>query len=78
MEKRIIQLETLSALQDQTLETLNQEVFQQQQDLLRLQRRIEILEKKLSELDQNAPLSGNEKPPHYWVFFLIPYVEGIW
>ena len=61
----MIQLETLSALQDQTLETLNQEVFQQQQDLLRLQRRIETLEAKLSELDQNAPLSGNEKPPHY-------------
>jgi SlyX protein len=65
MEKRIIQLETLSALQDQTLETLNEEVFQQQQDLLRLQRRIDMLEKKLSELDQSGPISANEKPPHY-------------
>ena len=65
MEKRIIQLEMLSALQEEMLSTLNQEVFRQQQDLARLQRRISTLEEKLSELDQANEVGGNEKPPHY-------------
>jgi len=65
MEERIIKLETLSALQDETIITLNQELFRQQQDILRLTRRVEALEKKLTELDQPHEIGGNEKPPHY-------------
>jgi SlyX protein len=65
MEKRIIQLETLSALQDEMLQALNQEVFRQQQDLARLQRRIETLEKKFAEIAAAEEIGGNEKPPHY-------------
>lgn len=65
MEERIIQLETLSALQDETIATLNQELFRQQQDTLRLTRRLEALENKLAEFDQPNEIGGNEKPPHY-------------
>ena len=65
MEKRINQLEALSALQDETLTALNQEVFRQQQDIVRLQRRVDTLEKKLAEFDQADEIGGNEKPPHY-------------
>lgn len=65
MEERIIKLETLSAMQDETIATLNQEVFRQQQDIVRMQRRIDVLEKKLGELKPADEIAGNEKPPHY-------------
>ena len=65
MEERIIQLETLSALQDETIATLNHELFRQQQDMLKLIRRINALEKKIAEFEQPDQIAGNEKPPHY-------------
>jgi uncharacterized coiled-coil protein SlyX len=65
MEKRIIQLETLSALQDETIAQLNKELFRQQQDFNRVLRRLESLEQKLEELQQSDQIAGNEKPPHY-------------
>jgi uncharacterized coiled-coil protein SlyX len=65
MEERMIQLETLSALQDDTIATLNQEIFRQQQDILQLTRRIAALEKKFSEFDPPNEIGGHEKPPHY-------------
>ena len=65
MEKRIIQLESLSALQDETISTLNRELFRQQQDILKLTRRLGTLEEKLAEVDQPDDIAGNEKPPHY-------------
>jgi len=65
VEKRIIKLETLSAIQDETLRELNEELFRQQQDLARLQRRIEAIEQKMAELGDPEPVAGNERPPHY-------------
>ena len=65
MEKRLIQLETLSALQDETIGKLNKEIFRQQQDLARLQRRIIAIEQKMTELGDPEPVGGNERPPHY-------------
>ena len=65
MEERIIQLETLSALQDETIVTLNQEIFRQQQDILQLKRRLDSLEQKLAEFTPGNEIGGNEKPPHY-------------
>lgn len=65
MEKRIIQLEALSAMQDGTIEELNAEIFRQQQDMARLRRRIETIEAKLAESGAPPKIAGNEKPPHY-------------
>ena len=65
MEERIIQLETLSAMQDETIRQLNEEIFQQQQDLTKLRARLELLEKKVAELDEPGQIAGNERPPHY-------------
>jgi uncharacterized coiled-coil protein SlyX len=65
MEERIIQLESLAALQDKTIGTLNEELFRQQQDIARLQRRIEAIEQKMAELGDSEPVGGNERPPHY-------------
>ncbi len=65
MEERINQLESLTALQDNTLAQLNNEVFRQQQDIARLRQRIEALEKKLEQIDQPDEIAGNERPPHW-------------
>jgi len=61
----MIKLETLAALQDETIRELNEELFRQQQDLVRVQRHLDALEKKISELDQPGEIAGNERPPHY-------------
>lgn len=65
MEKRIIQLETLSALQDNAITELNTELFRQQKDTNALKQRIERLEKKILELHQPDEIAENERPPHY-------------
>jgi len=65
MEDRINQLETLAALQDETIAALNTELFRQQRDMAGLQHRIEMLEKKMGQLTQPDEIAGNERPPHW-------------
>ncbi|MDF7825814.1 SlyX family protein [Pontiellaceae bacterium B12227] len=65
MEERIIQLETLSALQDQTIQSLNDEIYRQQQDISRLREQLDQLEKKLLEIGEPDQIAGIERPPHY-------------
>ncbi len=65
MEKRIIQLETIVAMQDETLAGLGAELYRQQQELARLARRIEALEGRLADLANPPPAAGDERPPHW-------------
>ena len=65
MKDRIVELESLSAMQDKTIRELNTELYRQQQDLTRLRDRIELLEKKITEIDEPGEIAGNERPPHY-------------
>ena len=65
MEERLIKLETISAMQDEMITKLNGEIFQQQQDIVRLRRRIDDLERRLGEMEEPGEIGGNEKPPHY-------------
>jgi SlyX protein len=65
MKQRIIKLESLFAQQDQVIETLNQELFRQQQEMDRLKQRIVVLSEKLSSFESSEEIAGNEKPPHY-------------
>lgn len=65
MEERIIKLESLSAMQDETIGKLHEELYRQQQDATRLLRRIEALEKRLAQFGEPEEPGGNEKPPHY-------------
>ncbi|MEN9359924.1 MAG: SlyX [Verrucomicrobiota bacterium] len=61
LEKRLIKLEGLAAMQDHQLEQLNQLVYSQQQAL-------DLLEKKFRQLQHQSLSSletGNQKPPHY-------------
>ncbi len=65
MEERINQLESLTALQDNTISELNTEVFRQQQDIRRLQQRLDDLENRVEELKAPDRIADNEKPPHW-------------
>ena len=65
MNERIIKLESLAAMQDETIDKLNKELYRQQQDFARLQQRIEILEQKMTEFGEPDSIAGNERPPHY-------------
>ena len=65
MEERINQLESLTALQDKTIAELNAEIFRQQQDIRRLQQRLDALEERFAELREPDRIADNEKPPHW-------------
>lgn len=65
METRIIQLESLAAMQDQTILNLNEEIYRQQQDISRLSQRLEAVEERLRELQNGEDIAGNERPPHW-------------
>ena len=61
MEKRLIKLEGLAAMQDHQLDQLNQLVYAQQQALDQMEKKI----RQLQQQAQAAPDAGNQKPPHY-------------
>jgi len=61
----MVQLETLSALQDETIRSLNEEIFRQQQDISKLWKRLNMLEEKLKDAQNPEEIAGNERPPHY-------------
>ncbi len=65
MKERFNQLESLLALQDDTIAALNTEVFHQQRDIAALQRRIAALEERLEQLAEPGEIAGSEKPPHW-------------
>lgn len=65
MEEQIINLEIISALQDETIAKLHEEIYQQQKDQAMLIRRIEKLEQKVANIDEQDPIGANERPPHY-------------
>jgi SlyX protein len=67
MENRLIELETRIAFQEHTVQELNTVVARQQQDLLQLQREIEVLRARLQAL-ADSPVAGRSEetpPPHY-------------
>ena len=65
MQERIIKLESIAAMQDETLSRLSAELFRQQQDISGLKRQIETLKQRLAEVGDPGGIAGNEKPPHY-------------
>jgi len=65
MEDRIIQLESLSAMQDETIRSLHDELFEQQKEIGRLRARMEQVEQQLAELTEPGPISEDQRPPHW-------------
>lgn len=64
-EERLIQLESLSALQDRTIQQLNEELYTQQKMIRMLQERMEQMEQRVQILGEPGRIAGQERPPHY-------------
>ncbi len=65
LSERIDALEMRLTYQDVTIETLNQTIAEQWQQIDALTRRIAELRERLREAESNVPRTGNEPPPHY-------------
>ena len=65
-EKRITELETKLAYQEDTLQTLNDIVYQQQQQIDQLQKTCKHLLERIRCLpDPDNEIQIDETPPHY-------------
>ena len=67
-EERLVEIETKIAFQEQTIEDLNDVIYEQQQEIERLASVCDILVKQVKELSEFIPENdapANEKPPHY-------------
>ena len=65
LSDRIDVLETRLTFQDETIETLNQTITAQWQQIDALTRQIAALSQCLQEAETQAPGPVNERPPHY-------------
>ena len=63
--ERIDALEIRLAFQDETIETLNNTITAQWQQIDTLTRQLATLSERLQEAEANAPAATNEPPPHY-------------
>jgi SlyX protein len=65
LSERIDALETRLMFQDETIETLNQTITAQWQQIDALTRQLANLSDRLREAEVDAPRPANEPPPHY-------------
>ena len=65
LSERIDALESRVMFQDETIETLNQTITSQWQQIDALTRQLANLSDRLREAEATAPRPANEPPPHY-------------
>jgi uncharacterized coiled-coil protein SlyX len=65
MDDRLTRLEVLFSEQGRMLEDLSAEMYQQQQDVIRLKLQIQKLEEKLAASTESNTIGGHERLPHY-------------
>lgn len=67
LEARIDQLEMKIAFQEESIDTLNQEIFEQQRRIQQMMEQVTLLAVKLKESEPNQLASEKEemRPPHY-------------
>jgi len=67
MEARMERLESLLSLQDRTIEKLGDALFEQQQQLLEMEKKLDRLAGKVREMDtmMDQGPSQDAPPPHY-------------
>jgi SlyX protein len=65
LSDRIDVLETRLTFQDVTIETLNQTITEQWQQIDALTRQVAALNERLQEAEARAPRVADEPPPHY-------------
>lgn len=63
-EQRLVRLESLVSMQDQTIEDLNQVVIEQQKQLAKLQYELESAQEALANGGGDSSYA-NQRPPHY-------------
>lgn len=66
-EDRLVQIETRLAHQEHLLDDLNDVITEQQQTIMRLEERYEILVSRLRSISEALPADAeqDERPPHY-------------
>lgn len=67
-EERFINIETKIAFQDQTIQDLNDVLYEQQQQIEKLASICDLLMRQVKEIAALTPKSSapaNEQPPHY-------------
>lgn len=66
-QARLEELETRNAYQEATIQDLSTRVYEQQQQIDRMQSLLQSLSEKVKGLvaGEGAPLPENERPPHY-------------
>ncbi len=67
-EERLVKIETKIAFQEQNIKDLNDVLYEQQQEIERLNSICDALVKRFKELSEFTPgidAPANEKPPHY-------------
>lgn len=66
LEQRIIDLEARLAFQDDTIQTLNDELVEQQRTVERLQAQLALLARRQEDMQSRIEGEGDEAPPpHY-------------
>ena len=69
VEKQMVELQTKLAFQEDTVQTLNDIVSEQQQDILALKSQVNLLLEELKgvliNLDSGGISTHTETPPHY-------------
>ena len=65
LSERIDGLEMRLTYQDETIETLNQTITAQWQQIDALTRQVAELKERLQDAESNLPGPVNERPPHY-------------
>ena len=65
LSDRVDALETRLTFQDETIETLNNTITAQWQQIDALTRHVAILGERLREAETHARGAANEPPPHY-------------
>lgn len=66
--KRITQLESQVAFQEDTIDSLDESLAQQQQSLLMLEKKLSLMETRMREVSQGQGMGEfkeQEVPPHY-------------
>jgi len=66
-EEQLIDIETKIAFQEDTLQELNQLIYQHQRQLDQLEAGFKSLANRIKELSETIPVADptDEKPPHY-------------
>ncbi len=68
LEKRVTELESKVAFQDETIDILNEELKAHQMLLAKLRRQTELLGEKLKEVQSGSQIASPQEetpPPHY-------------